>query len=195
MTDTIGWIVRTETAGQHRYWKVGEVDSDRAAMTARYTASADVAKAITCIPSHTSPAFSVSSGVVTEVVWQSTPVPNTSEKFELEDQVGTGEVALGEVTFDIVVPEEGVRHAEGCYRIYGGNWHVCYLTNWHDGASWTGDPAIRSAAIFQSGISGASGIVPADWILNRKTIKKILAEAVGVDGWIEVSGPNSLILR
>lgn len=135
------------------------------------------------------------NGVVTEVVWQSTPVPNTSEKLELEDQVGTREVALGEVTFDIVVSEEGVRHAEGCYRIHGGNWHVYYLANWHDGASWTGDPTIRSAATFQSGISGVSGIVPADWILNRTTIKKILAEAVGVDGWIEVSGPNSLILK
>ena len=64
-------------------------------MMARYTANADVAKAITRIPSHTSPAFNVSSGVVTEVVWQSTPVPNTSEKFELEDQVGNREVAPG----------------------------------------------------------------------------------------------------
>src|ERR1043166_6348532 len=170
MTDTIGWIVRTETAGHHRYWKVGETDSDRAAMIARYTASADVATAVTRIPPHTSPTLSVSPGVVTEVVWQSTPVPNTSEQFELEDQVGTREVALGKVTFDIVVPEEGVRHAEGCYQIHGGNWHVYYLTNWHDGASWTGAPVIRSTAIFQSGLSGVSGIVPADWPLNRKTI-------------------------
>ena len=161
-------------------------------MMARYTDSADVAKAITRIPSHTS---LVGSGVVTEVVWQSAPVPNTSEQCELEDQVGARKVALGEVTFDIVVPEEGVRYAEGCYRINGGNWHVYYVKNWHNGAPWTGEPTIRSDAIFQSGISGVDGIVPADWILNKKTIKKILVEAVGVDAWIEVSGPNSLILR
>ena len=193
MINTSGWIVRTETAGHHRYWKVGEADSDRAAMLAHSTARADIAKAITRIPSHALPALSVSSGVVTEVVWQSTPVPNTTEQFEPEDQGGTRK--LGEITFDIIVPEEGVAHAEGCYRVDGGNWLVYYLTNWHDGASWTGDPAIRSDAIFQSGISGVSGIVPADWILNKKTIKRLLAEAIGIDGWIEVSGPDSLILK
>lgn len=161
-------------------------------MMARNTASADVAKAITRIPSHAS---SIGSGVVTELVWQSAPVPNTSEQFQLEDQVRTREVASGEVTFDIVVPEEGVRYAEGCYRIDGGHWHVYYVTNRHNGAPWTGEPAIRSDAIFQSGISGVDGLVPADWILNKMTIKKILAEALGVGAWIEVSGPDSLILK
>jgi hypothetical protein len=53
------WIVRTETAGHQRYWKIGEVDSDRAAMMARDAASADMAKAITRIPPRASPALSV----------------------------------------------------------------------------------------------------------------------------------------
>jgi len=59
MTNTIGWIVRTETNGHHQYWKVGEVNPDRAAVMARHAASADMAKAITRIPSWTSPAFSI----------------------------------------------------------------------------------------------------------------------------------------
>jgi hypothetical protein len=38
-------------------------------------------------------------------------------------------------------------------------------------------------------------MVPTNWILNKKTIKRLLAETAGVDGWIEVSGPDSLILK
>lgn len=193
MINTTGWIVRTETAGHHRYWKVGEADSDRAAMIARSTARGDMAKAITRIPSNASPAFNVDLGVVTELVWLIKPVPNTTEQFELEDQGGTRK--LGEITFDIIVPEEGVAHAEGCYRVEGGNWHVYYFTNRHHGAPRTAEPTIRADAIFQSGISGVSGIVPVDWILNKKTIKRLLAEATRVDGWIEVSGPDSLTLK
>ena len=191
--NTIGWIVRTETAGHHRYWKIGEVTSDRAAAIARETASADAAKAITRIPSHASPAFRISAGVVTEVLWESIPVLNTSR--QSEDQAGTGQTGFGEITFDIVVPEEGLPHVEGCYRINRGNWQVYYLTNRHNGVSWTGAPIVRSKAVFQSGISGVSGVVPIDCTLNKKTVKKILAQAAGVNGWIEVSGPDSLLLK
>ncbi len=49
--------------------------------------------------------------------------------------------------------------------------------------------------MFSSGIAGVSGVVPSNWILNKKTVKAILAEAVAVDGWIEVTGPDSLILK
>jgi len=193
--NTVGWLVRTETAGRHRYWKVGVVDAARAAAIARDTAGADTGKAVTGILSHAASRFGVSPGVVTEVVWESRPVPQTSEPSEFEDQVAAGERVLGEITFDIVVPEEGVRNVEGCYRMNGGNWQVYYLTSWDNGAPLAGAPAIRSNAIFQSGISGVSGVVPGGWILNKKTIKKLLAEAVGVVGWIEVSGPDSLMLK
>jgi hypothetical protein len=98
MNNTAGWIVRTETAGHHRYWKVGEARSDRAAMMARSTAHADIAKAITRILSHYSPAVSVDLGVVTELVWLIKPVPNTTEKFELEDQGGTESLEKSHLT-------------------------------------------------------------------------------------------------
>lgn len=65
---------------------------------------------------------------MTEVVWESRPV-HTSEPSEFEGPVGAGEKVLGEITFDIVVPEEGVTNVEGCYRINGGNWQVYYLAN------------------------------------------------------------------
>jgi hypothetical protein len=199
--NTVGWIVRTETAGRHRYWKVGVVDADRAAVIAHQAAGADTAKSVTSIPSHLASAFGMGPGVVTEVVWECRPVPHASEPSEAENHVGAQERMLGEITFDTVVPEEGFANVEGCYRVNGGNWYVYYLTNWRHAALWrhatlrTGLPMIERNAIFQSGISGVSGAVPESWILNKKTIKEILAEAVGVDGWIEVCGPDSLLLK
>jgi hypothetical protein len=86
---------------------------------------------------------------VTEVVWESRPVAHTSGSSELDAHVETGEKVLGEITFDIVVPEEGGPNVEGCYRIDSGNWEVYYFTNWYNGASWIGAPIVRSKAIFQ----------------------------------------------
>jgi hypothetical protein len=47
-------------------------------------------------------------GVVTEVVWKSRPVTHTSEPSEFEDQVGVGKRVFGEISFDIIVPKEGI---------------------------------------------------------------------------------------
>jgi hypothetical protein len=54
---------------------------------------------------------------------------------------------------------------------------------------------INNKAVFSSGIAGVMGFFPANWLLNKKTIGKILVDAVGVDGWVEVTGPDSLILK
>jgi hypothetical protein len=193
--NTVGWIVRTESAGHHRYWKVGTPDADRAAVIARKAAGADTATSVTPISSHARSAYTVSPSVATEVIWESRPVADLSGPCGPEAQAGAEEKMLGEITFDIVVPTEGVNNVEGCYRINGGNWQVYYLTNWRHRASPTSAAIIESNALFQSGISGVSGVVPGDWTLNKRRIKEILAEAVGVDGWIEVTGPNSQILK
>jgi hypothetical protein len=193
--NTIGWLVRTETAGHHRYWKVGVANRVLAAEIALDAAGADTAKAVTGFPPDSSLASGLSPGVVTEVVWESRPVTQTFAPSEFEDRVGDNEKALGEITFDIVVPEEGVGFVEGCYRTNDENWHVYFLTNRSNGASSIRAPIIKSQAIFQSGIRGVSGVVPAGWILNKEAIKKTLADAVDVDGWIEVSGPDSLMLK
>lgn len=170
-------------------------DAARAAEIARDAADADMARAVTRFLPHASPAFGLSPGVVTEVVWESRPAVQTLAPSESEDQVRANEKAWGEIAFDVVVPDEGVGIVEGCYRTNGGNWHVYYLANQRDDASSISAPIIMSQAVFQSGISGVSGVVPAGWILNKETIKKILAEAVGVDGWIEVYAPDSLMLK
>ena len=117
------------------------------------------------------------------------------EASEIESRIGVGGKVLGEITFDIIVPEGGVTHVEGCYRLNGGNWLVYYLTNYQRDDSSIDTPIIDRKAVFSSGIAGVSGFFPADWLLNKKKIGEILAQAVGVDGWVEVTGPDSLLLK
>jgi hypothetical protein len=193
--DIAGWIVRTESSARQRYWKVGESDPDLAAQIARNTASADTAKAISRIAARPLPEFRVTAGVATEM-WGSRRRALPSEQSSLDAEVnGIGAKVPGEITFDTVLPEEGAQHVEGCYRLDGEDWKVYYLTNWHNGSLWAGAPLIRNKAVFQSGISGVCGVVPDGTVLNKKTVMGILALAVDIDEWCEVSGPNSLILK
>jgi hypothetical protein len=85
---TIGWIVRTETAGHHRYWKVGIADAAKAAEIAGGMASADTARAVTKIPSHVSPAYAPNPGIVIEVVWESRPVAHMTGGSEWQLMLG-----------------------------------------------------------------------------------------------------------
>ena len=191
----IGWIVRTETAGRHRYWKVGEVDAARAAQIARGAASADAAKTISRIAARPLPEFKVALGIATEI-WERRSKAPTSERSNLATEVdGIEATVSGDITFDIVIPKEGVSIVEGCYRIDGEDWKAYILMSEHNRACSVGGPLIRSHEVFQSGISGVYGVVPADQVLSKEAVMRILAKAVGVETWTEVSGPNSLILR
>jgi hypothetical protein len=190
--DVSGWIVRTDKAGRYRYWKVGEIDPNLAARIARETAGAQTAKTLSRIAAPPLPQFKVAPGVATEL-WKRpsntrmSEQPNTAAEFD-ETAVNT----LGEITFDVVVREEGARIVEGCYRIDGEDWKVFLLAKESDAF---GSPCIKSDAVFESGISGIYGVVAADLVLNKQAVLRILTELVGVDTWTEVKGPNSLVLR
>ena len=115
-----------ETAGHHRYWRVGEPDPDQAAQIARDAIGADVARAVTSVPAHVLPEFQIAPGVITELVLETKQVAGPFQIPISETQIDMGG-AKGEITFDIVVPEDGVSCVEGCYRIDGGNWQVYFL--------------------------------------------------------------------
>ena len=191
----VGWFVRTETDGHHRYWSVGAAEAAKAEAIAAETANADVARAVDSISASHSSRLVLSQDAAIEVTWESRPVTPTVKASESEPQVVAGAMVLGEITFDIIVPEEGTTHVEGCYRLNGGNWLVYYLTNTSTYRPSSGAFHINKEAVFSSGIAGVSGHLPADQLLNKRTIGEILAEAVGVDGWIEVTGPDSLTLK
>jgi hypothetical protein len=188
----IGWIVRTETSGRHRYWKVGEADPDRAAQIACDAVNAEVARAVTGLPALVVvPKFQIAPGIFTEIVWETKHVAGPFRLPVLEGQTD-GSGAKGEVTFDIVVPEDGVTFVEGCYRINGGNWEVYFFRKEN---RWSGAPRIRRNAVFSSGITGLDGVVPDNWVLNKRTVMGMLAVALGVEEWTEVVGLDSLILK
>lgn len=127
---------------------------------------------------------------MTEIVWETEYVAGPFRLPVLECQIEESG-AKGEITFDIVVTESGVTFVEGCYRINGGNWQVFYFGKERQ---WSGAPHIRRNAVFSSGILGVSGIVPANWVLNKKTVMGMLAVALGVEEWTEVNGPDSMML-
>jgi hypothetical protein len=156
---------------------------------ARDAASARVARVIGKIPALALPDFRPAPGTVTEIVWETKYVAGP---FQLPVLETDGSGAKGEITFDIVVPEDGVTFVEGCYRIDGGNWEVFFFRK---GDQWSGAPSIRRNAVFSSGITGVDGVLPDNWVLNKKTVMGILAVAEGVEVWTEVLGPDSLILK
>jgi hypothetical protein len=137
------------------------------------------------------PEFRIAPGIITEIVWETKQVACPFQVPFLESQIAKGG-AQGEITFDIIVPEDGVTFVEGCYRIDGGNWQVYHLT--HE-STWRKDPYLKRDTVFSSGISGVSGVVSKSLVLNKKTVMEILAAATGVDLWIEVTGPDSLVLK
>ncbi len=192
----IGWIVRTVATQLHRYWKVGEIDPCRAARIARRFANAHEARAVARLPTWELPKIQLAPGMIAEIVWETKRVAGPFSMPVLEGKTGRGG-ARGEITFDIVVPEEGVIVVEGCYRIDGGNWHVYIFAKQGFSMSAFGrsEPHIRRNAVFSSDITGVSGIVPDNWVLNKKTVMGMLAMALGVDEWTEVCGLDSLILK
>ena len=105
--------------------------------------------------------------------------------------------AKGEVTFDIVVPEDGGTVVEGCYRINGENWQVYIFAKqgWSQCKWGRSPPHIRRNVIFSSGITGVQGIIPANWVLNKKAVMGMLAVALSVEEWTEVWGLDSLTLK
>ena len=101
----------------------------------------------------------------------------------------------GEITFDTQVDELGQDHIEGCYRIGGEDWKVFYFTHWFNGDLWSGDPVIKKDAVWQSGITGVNAVLPKEQRLNKTTVLDTLSELLGVQGWSEVRGPDSLQLK
>jgi hypothetical protein len=151
---------------------VGVPDATKAAAIACDNAYADAAYAITRLQSHSLRARALKPDAAIEVVWKTRPVAHRSETCETKALVAAGAKLLGEITFEIVVPEQGVTHVEGYYRQSNGNWHVYYLTNRAGGSRSIDSPIIEKQAIFSSGIGGVSGIVPLNWILKKRQLKK-----------------------
>lgn len=95
---------------------------------------------------------------------------------------------VGEISFDLVAGEDN-EFEEGTYRLSGGEWRVFIFSKRPVTA-----PEVRPTT-WDSGATGVWVAFPTDKALNRSEVKRLLGEALGVEDWSEVNGPDSMALR
>jgi hypothetical protein len=94
-----------------------------------------------------------------------------------------------EISYDTVMDDEDTGAVEGSYRLPGHLWQVFLFTK-------EDVPELRhSFGTWQSGITGVQFEVPNPMPLNREVVVKAMTEAFGASAWIEVDGPDSLVLK
>jgi hypothetical protein len=99
----------------------------------------------------------------------------------------------GEISFDIIIGDDAEHPVfEGCYRITPGDWVVFCVTKWWGGASQAG---VNKGAVFSSGVKGVNINYPKDKVLNKNSVKEVLAESLSIADWVEVKGPDSLMIK
>jgi hypothetical protein len=94
-----------------------------------------------------------------------------------------------EISFDLVMKDD-MELVEGTYRLSGRDWQVFVFCR-----EAVGRPEV---SLEQQWASGATGLIvwdPEAPSLNRKTVLRILSEALNVADWVEVKGPDSMQLR
>ena len=93
-----------------------------------------------------------------------------------------------EISFDTVNPEDADT-IEGCYRVPGRFWEVFVFVR--------GDVSkLRHQVVtWPSGIPGVQFDVPSGAVLNNDYVKRSMADVFAADSWIEVYGPDSLLLK
>src|SRR6266850_5938789 len=97
----------------------------------------------------------------------------------------------GEVTFDLVMDDD-MSFVEGCYRLDDGIWHVFMFRKSRGIESEVG---IKKDLVWDSGVTGLNVILPDDENLNKSLVLQTLSEILDVTEWVEVRGPDSILLR
>ena len=99
-----------------------------------------------------------------------------------------------EISFDTVLEEDN-EWTEGSYRLPGEFWKVvifqkddvpefrCQPSNWRRPTKWEGE------------ITGVVIRSPRTATMGRADLLQAMSKAVGFSGWVEVRGPDSMMLR
>jgi hypothetical protein len=95
-----------------------------------------------------------------------------------------------EITFDLVMGED-MSFVEGCYKLDGGPWQVFIFPP----PSERSTIEVRTNLVWASGVTGLNAFVPKEMRLNKSTVLKVLSHTLGVDEWVEVRGPDSIVIR
>jgi len=97
-----------------------------------------------------------------------------------------------EFSFDIIMNDD-MQYVEGTYRLPGRFWEVLVIKK-------EDVPALQHRlnqppVEWSSGITGIVIDVPRAAKLNREYVRAALAITFGYTDWVEVSGPDSMVLR
>ncbi len=83
---------------------------------------------------------------------------------------------------------------EGSYRVPGEFWQIFLFDK--EGEYGVSVPELRHHfGTWQSGITGISFDVPREDVVDKAYIIRAFASVFGTDEWVEVRGPDSLILK
>jgi hypothetical protein len=95
-----------------------------------------------------------------------------------------------EISYDLIM-EEDMSFVEGCYRLEGGEWEVFTITHSRNGRP----PGVWKNLTWASGVKGMNAVVLETTKLNKLSVLNVLSDALGVSEWLEVHGPDSIVLR
>ncbi|MBL8814412.1 MAG: hypothetical protein JNL58_00165 [Planctomyces sp.] len=94
-----------------------------------------------------------------------------------------------EISFDTEVDATDIPIAEGSFRLPERFWSVFVIQQ----AEVSSTTVKRGFA--RSGIEELLCLIPRDKPITRDLVMKVLGQAVGTDEWVEVAGPDSLVLK
>src|SRR5262249_16058541 len=94
----------------------------------------------------------------------------------------------GEICYDLVMEQE-MSFVEGTHRLPGHDWQVFIFSRWR-----VEQPRV-TVTQWHTGATGVFVRFPEYAMLNKAAVEQVLARALGVEGWVEVSGPDSMQLR
>jgi hypothetical protein len=98
-----------------------------------------------------------------------------------------------EISFDTGLEADN-RIVEGSYRVPGRFWQAFLFRK--EGTPGESVSELRhDFRTWQSGITGIEFDVPRDAILDREYLRRAFASVFGTDDWVEVRGPDSLLMK
>jgi hypothetical protein len=98
-----------------------------------------------------------------------------------------------EISFDTGLEADN-RIVEGSYRVPGRFWQVFLFQKERTPGESVPELRHRFGA-WQSGITGIEFDVPSEAVLDREYMLRAFASVFGTDDWVEVRGPDSLLLK
>ncbi|MCA9042108.1 MAG: hypothetical protein KDA65_17280 [Planctomycetaceae bacterium] len=99
-----------------------------------------------------------------------------------------------EISFDLVC-EEDTDFMEGSYRLLGELWNVFILRKDDVQEMQIKPTTWRKFTVWERDCNGIVIRFPMDVIMHRENILDAMSQAFGINDWIQIQGPNSMVLR